>query len=354
VYTGGTTADIDYQVFGYLWIEEATINLLPGAHIVNDYYLGDVIAASGAVLNIYGGRIDNLLIITTAYNDLPDPRVIVHGAQFAVDGTAVDPGVTQLFLTGQRLSGVYEDGTPFAFGVDCFAEGTYQLTVGLHWVDAAPPVPDPVPVLEASLLSADLGRVEVGAFAQATVVISNAGAAPLEIQSLTLEQDQSLQFYTTALGQMPLAVDPNEFVQIGLLYAPVCEGQAAAALVLTSNDPAQGRLEIALGGEGFIRLTPAQQIAAILTFFDGAVQDGTLVGQGPGKSAAWRLATLRHMLVSAQYLIERHQYSAAAQMLKAVQMKADGEYWPGDLVTGSAAGELRNKVSALILVLRNQ
>lgn len=354
VYTGGATADIDYEVLGYLWIEEATINLLPGAHIVNDYYLGDVIAASGAVVSIYGGQIDNLLIITTAYNDLPDPRVIVHGTDFAVNGAAVDPAVTQLFLTGQELSGVYADGTPFAFGVDCFAEGDYSLTLGLHWIDAAPPAPEPVPAIEASLLEADFGRVEVDAFGVAPVVITNVGTAPLVIDSLTLEQDTPLQFYTTALGQMPLTLDPNEFVEIRLLYAPAVEGQAAAALALLSNDPAQGRLEIGLTGEGFIRLTPAQQIEAILAFFDGAVQDGTLVGQGPGKFAAWRLATLRHMLLTAQFLIERGQYNAAAQMLRAVKMKADGECWHGDFVTGSAVPELIEKVSALMEDLKTR
>lgn len=354
VYTGGTTTNIDYEVLGYVWVEGATVNLYPGAHIVNDYYLGDVIAASGAIINIYGGQIDNLLIITTSYNGMPDPQVIVHGTDFAVDGTAVDPSAAQLFLTGHRLSGRYADGTSFAFGVDCFEEGSYQLTVGLHWIDAAPPEPQPQPKIEVSVSSIDLGRVEVGEFAQATFQIANTGAAPLVIDSLSLEQDSLLQFYTTGLWQSPLILAAEESVEIGVLFAPVEIWQAEAAIVLLSNDPEQERLAITLAGEGIVRLTPAQQIKSILEFFDRSVREGKLVGQGPRLLAALRLASLRQMIVTAQILIDRQQNSAAFLMLKAVKIKIDGECRPGDFVTGAAVGELKEKVSALMEDLKQQ
>lgn len=354
MYTGGVTVDIDYEIYGYLWIEEATVNLYPGAHIINDYYMGDVYAASGAVLNIYGGQIDNLLIITTAMNDLPNPVVTVYGTDFAVDGVPVEPGTTELFLQNQELSGVYEDGSSFAWRVDCYYETAYSLTLRLHWVDAAPPQPDPEPDIKASIAEADFGQVEVDAFGEVLMTISNVGTAPLTIHSLTLEQDNSLQFYTTAVGQLPLVLDPNGFVEIGLLFVPAAEGQAAAQLVLLSDDPDQDRLEIALTGEGFVPLTPEEQIAAILNFFEQSVESGTLEGVGRGPFAHWNLQGMRHLLRTAHYLIERQRYEAAACLLRAVQLKIDGSHRPADLVSGPATAELYDMIAALMENLKNQ
>lgn len=354
MYYGGVTVNIDYDVYGYIWVEEATVNLYPGAHIINDYYMGDVYAGSGAVLNIYGGEIDNLLIVTTSYTELPDAEVVVYGSDFTVDGVPVEPGTTELFLANQQLNGLYEDGTAFTFTVDCYYEIGYYLTLKLHWVDAAPPEPEPEPDIEVSQPAVDFGQVEVDAFGEVLVTVANPGTGPLTIDSLALQQDQSLQFYTTALQQMPLVIDPNGSVEIGLLYAPAVEGPASATLVLQSDDPDEGLLEIALSGEGFVRLTCAQQIEAILAFVDASIEDGTLEGVGWGRWAKWQLDVLENMLKTAQYLIERDRFDMAAQMLKAVQLKTDSQGRPRDFVTGDAVPELNEKVSALIKDLKNQ
>jgi len=354
VYTGGVTVDIDYEILGYLWIEEATVNLYPGAHIVNDYYMGDVFAASGAVLNIHGGQIDSMLIITTAMDELPDAMVTVYGTEFAVDGVPVDPEAAELFLANQILSGRYEDGSEFAFRVDCYYETAFFLTLRLNWVDAGPPEPDPEPDIRVSLPEVNFGQVEVDAFREILVTASNAGTAPLTIYSLALEQEPALQFYTTALAQFPLSLDPNQTAEIGLLFAPAIEGQTAGTLVLLSDDPDEERLEIALAGEGFIRLTPAEQIAVILEFFQESIDNGTLQGVGRGPFADWNLQALRHTLWTAHYLIGRDQYNGAAQMLKLVQMKTDSRWRPGDWATGSATAELNEKVSALIEDLKTR
>jgi len=354
MYTGGVTVDIDYEIYGYLWIEEATVNLYPGARIINDYYMGDVYAASGSVLNIYGGDIDNMLIVTTAYTDLPDAQVTVYGTDFAIDGLPVDPSVTELFLEDQVLSGVYENGSAFAYRVDCYYDTSHYLTFKIHWVDAAPPAPDPEPDIEASVLEADFGRVEVDAFAEVLVAVSNTGTAPLTISSLTLEQEDTLQFYTTALQLLPLILDPNDSVEIGLLFAPVVSGQAEAVLTLQSDDPDEGQLAIVLTGEGYIRLTPAEQIAAILDFFDESVENGTIEAMGRGRAALWQVGTVKNMLKAAQHLIQREKYPMAIQVLKVVAMKTDGDAHPWDFVTGQAVPELNEKVSALIEDLKTQ
>lgn len=137
-YYNGAVVDIDRVVNGYLWIENATVNLYKNAHIKDAIYFGDVYSASGAVLNIYGGKIDNALYITTNYNKLlPEATVTVYGYGFATDGVPVAENTPELFMQGQTLSGFYADGTPFAFVVDCFAEGTFKLTLKLGWILSA-------------------------------------------------------------------------------------------------------------------------------------------------------------------------------------------------------------------------
>jgi len=356
VYTGGMTADIDREILGYVWVEDAAVNLLPGAHIKNDYYMGDVIAVSGAVLNIYGGQIDNTLVITTAHNGLADPVVTIYGTDFAVNGTAVEAGTSELHLPYQLLSGVYGDGSPFAIWVECFAEGTKRLTIHLVWLDSTPPEPEPEPepAIEVSAANVDFGQVNIGGFCEQLLMVSNTGQAPLTITSVYLEQDDNLQFYTTGLRQMPWTLAAGESAAVGVLFASAVEGQTSAVLVLLSDDPNTARLEIALTGEGIVFLTCSQQMEAILAFFDESVSQGTLFGQGHGKAALCRVEAVRQLLKTAQVLIERQRCEMAALTLKAVLLKVDGEGRPGDFVCGPAVGQLESKIRRLIEDLKKQ
>lgn len=354
VYTGGVTVDITGEILGYVWIEDATVNLLSGAHIKNSYYMGDVYAASGAVVNIYGGQIDDMLLITTAYNGLPDPYVTLYGTAFAVDGVPVAAGTTELYLANQVISGLYGDGSAFAIRVDCFAEGNYQLTLHLSWLDQTPEEPEepeepePVPAMEVSLTAVDFGQVQVGTFGEQFLTVSNIGGAPLTIASAYVEQDDTFEFYTTGLRQATVTLQSGESTVLGVLFAPAAEGTASATLVLLSNDPDTAQVEIALTGEGFVPLTCAQQIQAILTFFDESAAAGTLKGTGWGKSAVHRLTAVRYLLEAAKTFIEQKNYGTAAVTLKAVLLKIDGRNWPSDFVTGPAAEELQVKILLLL------
>lgn len=359
VYTGGVTVDINGEILGYVWIEDATVNLLPGAHIINDYYRGDVFAANGSVVNIYGGQIDDMLLITTSYNGLADPYVTIYGTAFAVDGVAVAEGTGELYLANQLLTGLYGDGTPFAIRVDCFAEGSYQLTLHLAWLDETPdepeePQPEPTPVIEVSLAAVDFGQVQVGAFGEQFLTVSNVGDAPLTIASAILEQDDTFQFYTTGLPQAPLTLQADESTVLGVIYAPAGKGVAAATLVLLSDDPAAARLEIPLTGEGIVPLTCEQQIQAILAFFDESVAAGTLSGVGWGRSAVHRLQAVRYLLLTSQAFIEQKNYGMAAATLKVVLLKIDGQNRPGDFVAGPAAAEFETQIRILLEDLNNR
>lgn len=360
MYTGGITADIDREILGYVWIEDATVNLLPGAHIKNHYYMGDVVAVSGAVLNVYGGQIDNTLVITTSYNGLADPVVTIYGTDFAVNGAAVEAGTSELHLPYRLLSGVYGDGSPFSIWVDCFAEGAKRLTIHLVWLDSTPPEPEPepepepMPAIEVSTADVDFGQVNIGGFCEQLLTASNTGEAPLTITSAYLEQDDNLQFYTTGLRQVPWTLVAGESAVVGVLFAPAVEGQTSAVLVLLSNDPNTARLEVTLTAEGIVLLTCGQQMEAILAFFDESVKQGTLFGQGYGKLALCRVETVRQLLKTAQVLIEGRHYEIAALTLKTVLLKIDGKGRPGDFVCGPAVEQLESKVRRLIEDLKKQ
>ncbi len=90
-----------------------------------------------------------------------------------------------------------------------------------------------------------------------------------------------------------------------------------------------------------------QQIGEVEDFFDEAVADGTLLGSGPGRSAAGRLGALDNMLAQVEAYIEQGD-TAAAVKLQRVYDRCDGQARPPDFVGGSAASELASLVQEFI------
>ena len=349
-YSGGVTVDIDRDVTGYLWIEDATVNLYKNAHIKNDYYLGDVYISSGEIVNIYGGQIDNVMMLSTMYNGLPDPEVMVYGRDFAVDGVAVEPDTSELFLEGQTLSGTYADGSTFSYAVQCFQEGSVYLTLKLVWVDAAPATE---PDIDAAAV--DFGEVGMGSHGLQVATIANVGDGPLTIDSVQLE-DETMQFFIADVN-LPAVVEPNGVLEVGLVYVPAAMESASASLKVVSDDPDEQTYEIALSGVGTEaaqaqQLTPLEQMDEILAFFAQAVEDGTLEGVGRGHSAAHKLAAVGHLLQTTRYLIDHGYTEYAIKALQVIEQKTDGGRRPGDFVAGEALGELKRQISELMDALR--
>ena len=101
---------VDYTIEGMVWVQDAMVNLVDGAWI-KDSPLGEtgqLWATQGAVVNIYGGQIDDVGVISaTGEQTLPTAQVTVYGRDFAVKGVPVDPETTGLVLTNDLLSGGY-------------------------------------------------------------------------------------------------------------------------------------------------------------------------------------------------------------------------------------------------------
>lgn len=85
-------------------------------------------------------------------------------------------------------------------------------------------------------------------------------------------------------------------------------------------------------------------IAEVLAFFDTSVADGTLVGNGPGRSADGRRGALRNMIEAAGDFIEEGLYEEACEQLGAAYRKCDGDPRPPDFITGDAADDLADMI----------
>ncbi|UCD29235.1 MAG: lamin tail domain-containing protein [Planctomycetota bacterium] len=92
---------------------------------------------------------------------------------------------------------------------------------------------------------------------------------------------------------------------------------------------------------------PEVTIDDIEDLIDDSVADGSLWGDGPGKSADKRLNALKNMIETAGDLIEDGLFADACQQLADAYKKTDGEDKPPDFVSGPAAAEL----AAMILDL---
>jgi hypothetical protein len=95
-------------------------------------------------------------------------------------------------------------------------------------------------------------------------------------------------------------------------------------------------------------------IAEILDFMDSSIEDGDLLGIGPGRSASNRLNALRNMIVTAGELIEGGFYEEACRQLDDAYLKCDGlnpPDSPPDFVNGPAAPALAAMILNLIVDL---
>lgn len=337
----GVTAQIDYLHDGSVFIYDATVTMIEPAHI-----LGAVITGNGAVLDIFGGQIDYMLIISTADLSLPDGEITIYGTDFAIDGVSVDPGTTELALQYQTLSGVYEDGTPFSILIDCALSGNstfyYYQKIKLGWVVTEPDIE--IPQSDYSFEQVDIGATQTG-----FVTVYNQGNAPLSLESLQLTQSEQGQFSMASLEVLPVIVEPNTVIDLEVSFSPVVEGVDTAVLSIYSNDPNDPVVDVVLTGVGISAiLPPEEQIVQIQQDYEAAAEDGSIQGVGNGKSANNKVDSFGKMLAAVDELIAAGMYESALLTLEIIESKCDGQKSPADFIQGDAAAELNARVNELI------
>lgn len=343
---GGVTEEINYTVEGSIIIEDANVIMYNPAHI-----LGAVISGSGAVVDIYGGQIDVMLLISTSDNDLNDAYVTVYGSDFAVNDVPVVPGTTELYIPYQELSGVYYDGTPFSFMVDCYLTGSpggsfYFQTVKLGWIESQSDI-------ELSHHDYDFGQVKIATEQSGEITVYNLGNASLTINELMLEQDEYEQFNLELLGTLPVTLEPDKWLTLNVSFEPVIEGLSEAVVYISSDDPNDPLVSVQLLGEG-MSLSAVEQSAIILDIYDTALEAETITGVGNKKSAANKSETFGKMLAVADELLLADYRDEALETLLMIEAKCDGQKSPKDFIQGPDAEVLNMMINELIAALQQE
>jgi hypothetical protein len=345
-FSGGITAEIDYLVEGSVLIYDANVALYNPAHIT-----GGVLCDSRSTLDVYGGQIDFMLLVSTSGIDLPDAQVTIYGTDFALDGEPLTPDTTELYIPYQKLSGTYFDGTPFSFYVDCYLTGGpggifYFQTIKLGWIVSQPDI-------EVSESNYHFGQMDIGSTHSEVIPIFNLGDAPLTIESLQLEQSQLAQFEMSSWQPLPVTLEPNSFIDLDIQFSPVIEGVETGVLTIVSNDPNDPVVDVLLTGEGMsVVLSSEEQITQILDVFDGAIEEGSIQGVGNEKSATNKVEVFGKILSLADELLQADYDEYALETLLMIEKKCDGQKAPKDFIEGAAAEELNTLINALIDILQ--
>lgn len=204
------------------------------------------------------------------------------------------------------------------------------------------------PVIEVIPLDHDFGDVQVGAATTAIITVSNINGHELEIYSVALQGS----------GAFSITMFPDSIVSPGMTtgvevtFTPSAVGYVSAVLEIESNDMGSPIVSVSLAGMGVAdEPPPSATVADILAFFDASVADGTLVGNGPGKSADGRKRALRNIIEAAGDLIEDGAIEDACRQLQDAYNRCDSLARPPDFVSGPASSELAAMILDLLFWL---
>jgi hypothetical protein len=211
------------------------------------------------------------------------------------------------------------------------------------------------PVIEVLPMVYDFGDVELGTSSTNIITISNVGEYALTVFDISFQPGSSSDFSITMAPTLPTVVQIDMSTEVEITYTPSAEGYSSAVLEISSNDPYYSLVQVQLSGTGVeVEPPPEEQIAEVLDFIDTSVDQGTLMGDGPGNSAEKRLNALRNMIEAASDLIEHGEIEKACQQLMDAYKKTDGltpPESPPDFVTGDAASELASMLQVLMTSL---
>ncbi len=97
----------------------------------------------------------------------------------------------------------------------------------------------------------DYGDVLVGTTASQTFTVRNFGGANLQVSGATLMGGQAGEFSITN-GGAPFTVAPGATHNVDLRFAPTSGGPKSTTLQLTTDDPDEGSIDVALSGNALV------------------------------------------------------------------------------------------------------
>jgi PKD repeat protein len=109
--------------------------------------------------------------------------------------------------------------------------------------------PEPTPDIAVDPTSYDFGNVQVTKNEQTTITVSNEGDATLNISNFGITGTNADQFSIVSGGDA-VAIDPEGTHEVVVQFAPTSVGLKSGALTITSDDPNESPLDVALTGNG--------------------------------------------------------------------------------------------------------
>ena len=206
--------------------------------------------------------------------------------------------------------------------------------------------------IEVVPLDYDFGNIDIGTSVATLVRVSNIGSSSLTVQDITFQAGSSTDFAITPTMTLPRTISARGFFDVEITFTPSTAAISSAVLAITSLDPDEPLVLVALSGTGVGgEVTPMEQIDTILDFIKASIADGSLVGSGPGKSAKGRLKALVNMVKRTRDLIEAESFEEACHQLQSAYAHTDGQNRPPDFVAGNAATDLAAKIQELLETL---
>ena len=267
-----------FRLDGGQWIEATTASEASGTMLFNPpdaldgayefYTIAHDVA--GNVEDSNGADASVLVDSAPPSSSASSPKTVA-AVPFNVSFTANDdgsgPATTALWASFNGAdwgpTGLSESGTAGEFVFEApNGEGQYRFyticedTAGN--VEAPPADADattvyhvPEPSIQSDRGHVDFGEVFVGNQKSATVIISNAGDADLDIQEISVSP--AVFSAHAAAGQLlPFALSPSDSFEIEVVFSPDNAGEFSGELTVHSNDPDSARLDITLNGSGTV------------------------------------------------------------------------------------------------------
>lgn len=200
------------------------------------------------------------------------------------------------------------------------------------------------PDITLSTTNLAFGDLLIGETATQSVTISNDGDAVLNIGSIALSG--SGDFTYNGCTQSLAAGDSCD---VTVTFSPVTAGVATDTLTIMSDDPDEATVTVALSGNGITAETYLQELIA---YANQEASAGNLIGVGPGKSGAKNVRKFIKRLEKALKALQKgnkkgHTKKVCHELEKAYKY-IDGENKPKDIVAGSSAQEISERILLLI------
>jgi hypothetical protein len=112
------------------------------------------------------------------------------------------------------------------------------------------------PDISVSPTSIDFGDVEVGWTSNMPITLSNAGTSNLQINGISLTGSSDMR----QTNSCPQTLAPQATCTISAIFNPMAQGPATATISISSNDPDEGTVNIALTGNGIEPLVPNMRL----------------------------------------------------------------------------------------------